>query len=63
MTALGWLTSSLAEVPGADDWLGPREQRALAALSVEKRRADWRLGRWAAKAAVGAWLARDRRLC
>ena len=57
MTALGWLTSSLAEVPGADDWLGPREQRALAALSVEKRRASWRLGRWAAKAAVGAWLA------
>jgi len=26
-------------------------------MSVEKRRADWRLGRWAAKAAVGAWLA------
>jgi len=57
MTALGWLTSSLAEVPGAVDWLGPRGLRALAALSVEKRRASWRLGRWAAKAAVGAWLA------
>ena len=28
----------------------------LAGLRVERRRADWRLGRWTAKAAVGAWL-------
>jgi 4'-phosphopantetheinyl transferase len=27
------------------------------ALRVEKRRADWRLGRWTAKGAVAAWLA------
>jgi 4'-phosphopantetheinyl transferase len=57
VTAPGWLTSSLAEVPAADAWLADGERRALAALRVEKRRADWRLGRWAAKAAVGAWLA------
>jgi 4'-phosphopantetheinyl transferase len=56
VTASGWLTSSLAEVPASDAWLGARERRALAGLRVEKRRADWRLGRWAAKAAVGAWL-------
>jgi 4'-phosphopantetheinyl transferase len=57
MTAPGWLTGSLAEVPAGDGWLGARERRALEALRVEKRRADWRLGRWTAKAAVGAWLA------
>ncbi|MET0762886.1 MAG: 4'-phosphopantetheinyl transferase superfamily protein [Thermoleophilaceae bacterium] len=28
----------------------------LAGLSLPKRRADWRLGRWTAKAAVAAWL-------
>jgi 4'-phosphopantetheinyl transferase len=57
MTAPGWLTSCLADVPQSDDWLGARERAALAALRVPKRRADWRLGRWTAKAAVGAWLA------
>jgi 4'-phosphopantetheinyl transferase len=56
MTALGWLTSCLAEVPGTEGWLGDRERRVLAALRVPKRRADWRLGRWTAKAAVSAWL-------
>jgi 4'-phosphopantetheinyl transferase len=57
MTAPGWLTGSLADVPADDGWLGVRERRALETLGVEKRRADWRLGRWTAKAAVGAWLA------
>jgi 4'-phosphopantetheinyl transferase len=57
MTAPGWLTGSLAEVPDGDGWLGVRERRALDPLGVEKRRQDWRLGRWTAKAAVAAWLA------
>jgi 4'-phosphopantetheinyl transferase len=52
----GWLTRSLAEVPPSDEWLSRRERETLAALRVPKRRADWRLGRWAAKSAVGAWL-------
>jgi 4'-phosphopantetheinyl transferase len=56
MAALGWLTRSLADVPAGERWLGPRERHRLAALSVALRRADWRLGRWTAKAAVGAWL-------
>ena len=56
MTAPGWLTASLADVPDGVGWLSARERRALAALTVEKRRADWRLGRWTAKAAVAAWL-------
>lgn len=56
MAAPGWLTGSLADVPAGDAWLSERERRVLAGLRVEKRAADWRLGRWTAKAAVGAWL-------
>jgi 4'-phosphopantetheinyl transferase len=56
MTSVGWLTRSLAEVPVGDGWLGPRERDVLARLTVEKRRSDWRLGRFAAKAAVARWL-------
>jgi 4'-phosphopantetheinyl transferase len=52
--AAGWLTASAADLPAGDDWLGPAEREVLAALRVEKRRADWRLGRWAAKRAVAA---------
>src|SRR3954470_9820231 len=55
----GWLTLSRADVPPGDAWLGERERATLAALRVPKRRADWRLGRWTAKAALAAWLGRD----
>jgi 4'-phosphopantetheinyl transferase len=56
MSAPGWLTSSLAELPEGVAWLGARERRVLAGLRIEKRRTDWLLGRWTAKAAVAAWL-------
>jgi 4'-phosphopantetheinyl transferase len=56
MSAPGWLTRCEADVPAGDDWLGDAERRALAALRFPVRRASWRLGRWTAKAAVGAWL-------
>jgi 4'-phosphopantetheinyl transferase len=52
---LGWLTRELGDVPLHDRWLSERERQALSALRVAKRRADWRLGRWAAKAAVATW--------
>jgi 4'-phosphopantetheinyl transferase len=55
MAVPGWLTRSLADVPAGGDWLSARERAALAGLRAEKRRADWRLGRWAAKAALAAW--------
>ncbi|HEX8207271.1 MAG TPA: hypothetical protein VF587_14515 [Solirubrobacteraceae bacterium] len=48
-----WLTASLEDVPDGDDWLGPREREILATLDGERRRADWRLGRWAAKQLLG----------
>lgn len=44
--------ASLSSVPGEDGWLAPAEAAVLAGLRVPKRAADWRLGRWVAKAAV-----------
>ncbi|HET8592164.1 MAG TPA: hypothetical protein VFL56_00745, partial [Solirubrobacterales bacterium] len=55
MAELGWLTRALADVPRHDGWLSEREREILSTLRVAKRRADWRLGRWAAKAALAAW--------
>lgn len=52
----GWLIRSLADVPAGDAWLSARERRTAAGLHMQTRRHDWRLGRFAAKAAVGAWL-------
>jgi 4'-phosphopantetheinyl transferase EntD len=46
-------TASLADVPDGDAWLGPREREVLARLDGDRRRAEWRLGRWAAKRLVG----------
>jgi 4'-phosphopantetheinyl transferase len=56
MDAPGWLSRRLSEVPPGDDWLGDEERLALAALRMGPRRDSWRLGRWTAKAALGAWL-------
>lgn len=57
---VGWLLAAAAEVPTAgpagDAWLAPGERRHLDELRFAGRRADWRLGRWAAKRALAAWL-------
>jgi 4'-phosphopantetheinyl transferase len=55
----GWLIGALRDVPDTDDWLTAGERVRLAQLHLAKRRADWRLGRWVAKRAVGAALACD----
>jgi len=41
-------------VPPQDDWLSAAEVMRLASMRFEKRRADWRIGRWTAKAAIAA---------
>lgn len=51
-----WLTRSAGDVPAGDAWLGPSERAALATLTFEKRRLDWRLGRHTAKSAIEACL-------
>ena len=49
-----WLAKRLEEVPNEVDWLSSEERQHLARLEVEKRRNDWLLGRWTAKAALRA---------
>lgn len=41
-----------SDVPANEEWLAPRERRALSTLRFAKRRHDWRLGRWVAKQAL-----------
>jgi 4'-phosphopantetheinyl transferase len=57
--AIGWLTRSAADVPPGDGWLGERELEVQAGLRIARRRADWRLGRWTAKAVLATWLEAD----
>jgi 4'-phosphopantetheinyl transferase len=52
MAELGFALSVLDDVPAGDAWLGPRERTALRRLAVPARRAQWRLGRWAARQAL-----------
>lgn len=56
MIPVGVLLSGSAEVPEGDAWLAPEELERQAGFRIERRRADFRLGRWAAKRAVAAWL-------
>ena len=59
MPALGWLTRPQADVPAGEEWLGFRERRVLADLTIAPRRASWLLGRWTAKQALAAALDLD----
>ncbi len=56
MDAPGWLRRHAADVPSDDAWLGDAERVVLSGLRYERRREDWRLGRFTAKTAVGMWL-------
>ena len=51
-----YLLVPIAEVPDGDDWLEPSEAAFQQSLHVPHCRSDWRLGRWAAKKALAAWL-------
>jgi 4'-phosphopantetheinyl transferase len=54
--APGYLTCNLADVPVDDGWLSDAERAVLSGLRVPHRSSEWRLGRFTAKAAVGAFL-------
>jgi 4'-phosphopantetheinyl transferase len=47
-----WIEQTGEDLPGGEEWLCAAERARLAALRIPKRRAEWRLGRWTAKAAV-----------
>ena len=50
-----WLQPPPPTLPD-DHWLTGDERAVLAGLAVAKRRADWRLGRWTAKALLSTVL-------
>ena len=49
---VSFIERRLADVPAHDDWLGPAERDVVSGLTMERRRAQWRLGRWTAKQAL-----------
>lgn len=51
-----WLEQTEADVPTENDWLSGREILRLSGLRFNKRRNDWRLGRWTAKRALAVRL-------
>jgi 4'-phosphopantetheinyl transferase len=51
-----WLEQTEADVPLSNHWLSAGEMSRFASLRFEKRRREWRLGRWTAKRAVASCL-------
>jgi 4'-phosphopantetheinyl transferase len=51
-----WFTQNLSDVPQDNDWLSEEERCVLSGLRFEKRRNDWRLGRWTAKKVIAQCL-------
>jgi 4'-phosphopantetheinyl transferase len=56
---LSWLSQGMADAPGDDGWLSPREAAWVERMRFPKRRSEFRLGRWTAKRALALYLARD----
>ncbi len=55
------LIRQAADVPaGEDAWLAPAERAELARFRIDKRRNEWRLGRWTAKHLLASELQLDR---
>ena len=52
-----WFIQGMSDVPQDNDWLTEDERGRYAAMAVEKRREEWRLGRWTSKRAVSTYLA------
>ena len=48
-----------SSLPEGDAWTGSQEQKVLASLDKPKRRADWKLGRYAAKTMLASVLGVD----
>lgn len=61
MLWVGYRTCRTVEVPPSDEWLAPEEMAVLSRLKIQKRRSDFRLGRFAAKRALSAAWARSGR--
>ena len=53
-----WLSQGMSDAPAEDDWLSPREAAYIATLRFPKRRREFRLARWTAKATIARALGR-----
>ena len=53
---IGYLARRLSDLPDGDDWLTAAEREWFSDRRSAKRVADWRLGRWTAKAAVASYI-------
>jgi 4'-phosphopantetheinyl transferase len=51
-----WLSQKISNLPENDEWLTTAELDQLSNFKIQKRRTDWKLGRWAAKTAVLEYL-------
>lgn len=51
-----WHAAGMDEVPDDDRWLSPAEAARVAGMRYPKRRSEFRLGRWTAKATLAAVL-------
>jgi 4'-phosphopantetheinyl transferase len=51
-----WIERSAESVPDHNDWLSAQEVSQQHGFRIEKRRTDWRLGRWTAKHAIARYM-------
>ncbi|NLN10312.1 MAG: 4'-phosphopantetheinyl transferase superfamily protein, partial [Acidobacteria bacterium] len=58
-TGLVWLSQGIEELPADDRWLTERERAWLAGMRFEKRRSEFRLGRFTAKRALALALGHE----
>jgi 4'-phosphopantetheinyl transferase len=56
LMSIFWLQQTIADVPPDNAWLCANEALRLSGMNFAKRRSDWRLGRWAAKCAIAAYM-------
>ena len=59
MKRVHWLCQSQQDLPADNHWMTTLERERFSEFRFEKRRADWRLGRWTAKRAIAAYLGID----
>jgi 4'-phosphopantetheinyl transferase len=53
---VAWYSQGMSDVPADGRWLSPRETAWVDRMRFEKRRSEFRLGRWAAKNAIALYL-------
>ena len=59
MNRVYWLCQSQQDLPADNHWMAVVERERFSEFRFEKRRSDWRLGRWTAKRAIAAYLGID----